>query len=127
MCASVLCRIFNELYKDNMPICKNQKLYDAVTFMEQNYFDCNLSPAHAAEHVFMSDSYFRKLFKEYSGMTPNTYLLKSKIKKAKSYLRYDNLSIADIANLLGFSDSAYFIKRFREETGITPDKYRKNM
>lgn len=90
---------------------------------------CNeqMSMKEIAKMCNVSESYFRKLFKEYSGMTPNAYLLKSKIKKAKSYLRYDNLSIADIANLLGFSDSAYFIKRFREETGITPDKYRKSM
>lgn len=87
----------------------------------------HMSMSEIAEMCNVSESYFRKLFKEYSGMTPNKYLLKHKIKKAKSYLAYDNMSISSIADLLGFSDSAYFIKRFREETGMTPYEYRKNM
>ena len=126
MCASVLCRIFNELYKDNMPICKNQKLYDAVIFMEQNYFDCNLSPAHAAEHVFMSDSYFRKLFKKEFGITPKQYIIEKRINYAKSLLLTGYFTIEQVATKCGYTDCKYFSAEFKRLTGFTPSAFRYN-
>lgn len=74
----------------------------------------------------VSECYFRRLFKEFSGMSPVEYLTRNKIHKAKTYLQYDNISIAEIASLSGFSDCSYFTKKFHEYTGKTPGEYRQS-
>lgn len=73
----------------------------------------------------VSECYFRRLFKEFSGMTPVEYITHNKIKKAKNYLKYENIPIGKIALLLGFSDASYFTKQFKSATGITPAEYKK--
>lgn len=74
----------------------------------------------------VSECYFRKLFKEYSGTTPAKYKINAKIKRAKDYLEYTSLSSSEIACLLGFTDTAFFCKQFKTLTGQTPLEYRGN-
>ena len=45
--------------------------------------------------------------------------------KAKRYLADSDRSIADIAELLGYSESAAFVRAFERWTGVTPAKHRK--
>lgn len=77
-----------------------------------------------AELCGISESYFRRLFKEYSGMSPTEYILQNKIRRAKTFLKYDNLSSAEIAETLGFGDASYFTKKFKQYTKMTPMEYR---
>lgn len=79
-----------------------------------------------SEMCNVSEIYFRKLFKKYSGMSPNEYKINSKIIKAKRYLQSD-ISVSEVAERSGFSDVSYFVKVFREKTGITPLQYRKKL
>lgn len=92
------------------------------------YLDHNeeqtLSIAEIADMCNVSEVYFRKLFKEYSGVSPTQYRTAAKIFKAKNYLKQEELSIADISDRLGFTEVAYFIKVFKQNTGMTPAKYR---
>lgn len=84
-----------------------------------------LSISEVAKLCNVSEAYFRKLFKSYSGSTPLEYRMSSKIYKAKNYLLYDNLSVTEISDRLGFTDASYFIKQFHQKTGMTPCEYRK--
>ncbi len=72
----------------------------------------------------VSEIYFRKLFKEYSGKSPLEFRMDSKIEKAKEYLFLGDISVSEIASLLGFTDSAYFCKQFKNHTGLSPLQYR---
>lgn len=72
----------------------------------------------------VSEIYFRRLFKEYSGLSPVEYRISSKIKKAKNFLKYENMSISEISDYLGFVDTAYFTKQFKAKTGMTPSEYK---
>lgn len=64
---------------------------------------------------------FKHLFK----MTPFEYIRKLRINHAIELLSATTLSVAEIAQSCGFSDSAHLIKIFKEDTGLTPAKYRK--
>ncbi len=77
-----------------------------------------------AEMCGISECYFRRLFKEYSGMSPTEYIIHSKIQRAKTLLKYNNISAAETAELLGFGDPSYFTKKFKEYTKMTPIEYR---
>lgn len=84
-----------------------------------------LSIKEIAEMCNVSEVYFRKLFKEYSGMSPIKYRITAKIFRAKNYLKYDDLTISEISYRLGFEEVSYFIKTFKMLTGTTPNQYRK--
>lgn len=73
---------------------------------------CNVSPI-----------YFRKLFKEYAGISPMEYKLNALITQAKQQLVYSDKSIEEIAEILGFSSASYFCRIFKKKTGLTPLQY----
>ena len=58
-------------------------------------------------------------------MTPIEYLNDKKIKTAMLALKYSNMSISDICNMLSFSSQQYFSLFFKKKTGLNPIAYRK--
>lgn len=86
-----------------------------------------LQISEIAELCNVSEVYFRKLFKEYSGITPSEYRMRTKMHKVKAFLRTTNLTIAEIAERLNFADASYLIKQFRELEGETPLEYKKRV
>lgn len=68
---------------------------------------------------------FGELFRNRYQTTPNRYILFRKVEYAKNILLLGNLSVAEVAELSGFSDVYYFSKVFKTETGITPSAFRK--
>lgn len=84
-----------------------------------------ISPKNVAEKVHMSYSWFRHVFKQYTGFTPMQYLQELRINKSKELLTNSSMMIKEIAFEVGFSKPEYFHAVFKEKTGYTPDKYRK--
>lgn len=95
-----------------------------ISYLEEND-DQSLKIGDIAKMCNVSEVYFRRLFKSYSGMTPVEYRNTAKIHKAKIYLQQDDLSIAEISDRLGFGDISYFIKMFHEKAGMPPTEYKK--
>ena len=85
-------------------------------------FDFN---THALEHG-MSYSSFRRLFKTFTGLAPNQYLLELKIRKARNLLANTALQVQEIAEECGFESHFYFSRLFKQRTGVSPLAYRKN-
>lgn len=77
-----------------------------------------------AHSLNMSYSWFRKLFKQYTGISPAQYQLNIKIEKAKNMLLGTNMSIKEIAFTLEFESTNYFSIFFKNKTGETPLNYR---
>ncbi len=94
-----------------------------ILYMEES-IDYDLSIAEIAALCNVSETYFRRLFKEYSGLSPVEYKITSKINKAKLFLEHDNLTVSEIAQKLNFADTAYFSKQFKDRVGMTPLEYK---
>ena len=84
-----------------------------------------MSMEEIAESCNVSESYFRKLFKQYAGISPMQYRMHTKISKAKDYLLHTSLNSSEIADLLLFSDTSFFCRYFKAATGMTPEDFRK--
>lgn len=83
-----------------------------------------ISPQEVAEQVNMGYSWFRKLFKEYTNVSPGHFMLELKLQKAKHTLLNTSLSVKEVAYMLGYEDATYFISIFKKYTGFTPQAYR---
>lgn len=125
--------LFLDMLSDLLRSVRNEKhigrKYDVIKsgilFMENELYCAeNIKIGEIARMCNVSEVYFRKLFKEYSGMTPVEYILNSKICRAKKYLKFENIGIGEIAVLCGFESDAYFSRIFKKKTGISPLKYR---
>lgn len=56
------------------------------------------------------------MFKRQKGVSPNEYVTKYRIEKAKKLIEENNdLRIKDIADAVGFKESYYFSKTFKRE------------
>ena len=96
----------------------------ALHFLETNA-ESNISVAKLAKLCNVSEVYLRVLFEKFTGLSPSRYRIELRLKKAKNYLRYGNIPVNEIAELLGFTSTAYFIKLFKQKFGCTPLAYRK--
>ena len=70
-------------------------------------------------------SYLSKLFSEVEGITIEKFLIRQKIEKVKEWLVYDELSLGEIADRLGYSGVAHLSNQFKKTTGFTPTEFRK--
>lgn len=79
-----------------------------------------LTVAEMAETVGLSEDWFANVFKQTLGKTPQQWQLARRIEAARQLLADTDLTIADIAAQLNFSDQAHLTKAFRQITGETP-------
>jgi len=70
-------------------------------------------------------SYLSKLFSSVEGQTIERFILKQKTERIKEYITYDQLTLSEISDLMGYSSVAYLSAQFRKETGLSPSEFRK--
>lgn len=71
----------------------------------------------------MSKTSFYRYFKREIGMSPNEFVLKERIKYAKTLLRDQKMQVNQVGYEAGFEDCNYFIRVFKKIEGITPKQY----
>lgn len=81
--------------------------------------------AALAQQLGVSYSVFRRRFKQVTGIPPGQYQLQIRLKKARLLLRNSTLSVAEIADQLGFESVQYFSRHFKSKTGLPPAAFRK--
>lgn len=83
----------------------------------------DLSLEAVSAKVFLSPKYLSKLFKEEIGITYTDYVTGKRMERAKALIEKNNMTIEQIANMVGYGTGAYFIKKFKEIHGCTPGNY----
>lgn len=83
----------------------------------------NLS-VNLSEQLHYDYSHLSNLFTALEGKSINSFQQNIKIERIKELLEYDELSIGQIADDLGFGNPAYLSTAFKKHTGITPSQYR---
>lgn len=98
----------------------------AISYINENISE-NISLDAIAEYVYLSPSYFSRLFKKEMGVSFTDYLNKARVEESKKYLADIKLSMSDISNIIGFSDQSYYTKVFKKFEGLSPGQFRKMM
>ncbi len=94
-------------------------------YISKNY-DKKLSLDSLSVACSTSKYHMQRLFKKHTGQTPAEYILFVRISKAKELLRTGNLSVDEIAYLVGIENVSYFINIFKKQVGTTPHRFRKS-
>jgi len=77
-----------------------------------------------AEEFGLSRSYFYRVFKECTGLSPYQFHLQVQISRARELLHGSGLSIKQIARAVKFQSPYQFCRTFRKMTGMSPSEYR---
>ncbi|OHX66839.1 helix-turn-helix domain-containing protein [Flammeovirga pacifica] len=91
--------------------------------LDQDIWKNNLS-VELQKEIGMDYSKISTLFSSVEGITIEKYLNHQKIEKVKEFLSYDELTIAQIADILGYSSSQYLSSKFKQSTGLTPSNFK---
>lgn len=98
---------------------------DIISFIKQNYDNCNFNNQIIADHFGMSLSYLSQYFKTNVGRTIVDFTTDLRMEKAKQLLNSTNFKLANISEEVGYYNVSSFIRRFKQEIGVTPGEYRK--
>jgi AraC-like DNA-binding protein len=103
-------------------IVKNKsRIGFAVDYIRKNLHQ-KLSIESIAKMAYVSKSNFFRMFKDELGTSPNEFILRERINRAKELLKSRN-SIKETAFQTGFSDTNYFTRVFKQLVGVTPKSY----
>lgn len=123
-CSAILCEIFAECYTQNyVSKSQNSKIQNAVEYLLKNYKKSDLSIREIAGKSFMSEVYFRKLFKEEYGVSPQKYIIDLRIQNAIGLISAGYYSLKEVAYMSGYNDYKYFSVEFKKAMGVSPSKY----
>ncbi len=118
----VLERMTDRIYQTRN--AKNyQRLKRVMDFIEVHYHE-RLTVEQIAAEIYLSPSRLSHIIKDEFGVSLLDCIAKVRINKAKDLLTDEELSIAQVAQEVGFSDQSYFTKVFKKIEGCTPKAYR---
>lgn len=99
---------------------------EAVTWLEAHYSE-RVSVDRLTAFMGYSRARLFTLFRAHTGLSPNDYLQRFRIRKAKELLVTSSANVLEIATSCGFPDGRYFSRIFKQHTGNTPLGYRNQL
>ena len=79
-----------------------------------------------AKSVGYAPDHFSRVFQGVLGQRPQSYVLTTRLSRARQLLGETNLAISEIAHVLGFRDAFYFSRQFRAVCGVPPSSFRRD-
>lgn len=95
----------------------------AIGFITEKYSEA-IRIQEIAEYCGLNRSYLTRIFKAATGETPQEYLIRHRINKARQLLKTTPFPIQHIAYSVGYTDPFAFSKLFKQKTGVSPSTYR---
>lgn len=99
--------------------CATIRHYIDLHYKEQLDLDTLAKAAHVNKY------YMSHAFKREYGVSPINYLIRRRIEESRYLLRETDLSLSQIAQILGFSSPSYFSQSFRRSQGMSPMEFRR--
>ncbi len=90
----------------------------------ETHLDRPLRLADLSRDANLSVSQFSALFTRHFGMPPLRYAAETRLRRAAMLLSDRDLSVGQVASMVGYDDQLYFSKAFRKRWGRCPTDYR---
>lgn len=91
--------------------------------IEKHLDDSTFEAKVLADHLNMSLPTLYRKIKQYSDLSILELTRNIRLKKASELLASQQYSVQEVAEMVGFNDTATFRKRFTEQYGVTPSQY----
>lgn len=96
-----------------------------IEYFTEHYHE-RISLDQIARNMYLSTFYLSKIFKSETGDTPINYLIELRMEKARDLLDANpDLSIQNVAEMVGYEDAYHFSKLFKKHFGAAPTKFRR--
>ena len=126
-CSAIFCRILSKIYLEHYAsVAPHSKIEPSLRYIRQNMLQPDFSLELAARQSFVSNVYFRKLFKEIHGISPKQYVIQNRILHAASLILSGYCSLQEVAEQCGYRDYKHFSTEFKRITGVSPSQYEYN-
>jgi len=101
------------------------QLQPAIDYIEGSYASVVTLDA-IAHSLNVTPQYTCLLFQQAFGLRPIEYVTRVRIQKAKELLiKHSQMSVSEVAALVGYENVSYFIKQFKKYENLTPTAFRK--
>ena len=110
--------------REKLPPHLSPEMTQCVQFLRGHLFG-TVGIDEAAGWVGKSRAWLTRKFKEEMGQSFGEFQAYLRTQEAKRLLRYTDISLSEIAGMLGFSSQAYFHSFFKKAVGMTPSEFRK--
>lgn len=104
---------------------EDYRIRQILHYISQNYSQ-ELDLAAIAEVFNFNYYYLSAYFSRHMGEGFSEYLNRIRIEQACRILREQDVSIAQVSDEVGYSDSSYFCRVFKKVTGDTPSAWRRS-
>lgn len=94
-----------------------------VALLRKNFRNPRLTVAELANACFVSEVYFRRVYRAYAGQSPLQTILELRFQYARNLLASGYYTTTQAATLSGFSDVKYFRTAFKKRCGQTPSEF----
>ena len=102
---------------------KIKNLIVTLVHHSNNEISTNLS-TFISSQLLQDYNYLSNLFSEVEGTTIEKYFIAQKIERVKELLVYNEMTLSEIADQLGYSSVAYLSNQFKKVTGLTPSHFK---
>ena len=113
-------------FKQNINYDKFRKVEKVADYILSHYTE-PVRLQDLSELIGLSQSYLQVIFKEVTGTSPIDYLINVRINRAKEFFKEGIMSVAQIAESVGFNDPFYFSRCFKKLEGMSPSEYCKRL
>ncbi|MBE1440898.1 helix-turn-helix domain-containing protein [Paenibacillus sp. OAS669] len=122
--------VLEQLFQFIEELARNRR-HDALmkeirNYVAEHYTDPNLSLAMLSDRFQISSKYLSQLFKESIGQNFVDFLIFLRMEYAKALLRETDISVGEVSEKAGYTNTTSFIRTFKKMVGVSPGLYRES-
>ncbi|MDD5598894.1 MAG: helix-turn-helix transcriptional regulator [Victivallaceae bacterium] len=100
-----------------------EDLLSRINSLPEKKWDFDLE----AERIHVTRNHFNRLFKDFSGTSPQRFLIQCRLAKAAELLLKSSRTVYDIASEAGIENEFYFSRLFKSRYHVSPREYRREL
>lgn len=95
-----------------------------IDYSRSDYSDRVSLPDILSTKFNLSYPSLSRIFSEVEGRSIENYCMNLRIERVKELIKYRQLSLSEIADMMGYSSVAHLSRQFKQFTGLTPSQFR---
>lgn len=111
-------RIIEKIKNEVISVIQEYEGEDITKINFPNYISSKLNKDY---------NYLSSIFSKTEGITIEHFIILQKVEKVKELLKYDELTLSEIAYRLGYSSVQHLSRQFKKTTGLTASEFKYNI